>query len=246
MLTGLITGLLAPGATAPVVAPPVLRTWPHDVTSYTEGLVWDRGRLFESAGLYGHSDVREVQPGTGRVLHRHRLAARFFGEGLTTVGARLVQLTWREHRGMVWTKDGLRRVGTFRFTGEGWGLARMGDRLVMSDGTAMLRFLNPTTFRVTRRLAVSDGGRPVPMLNELEVIRGEVWANVYQTNDVVIINPDTGRVRLRLDLTGLWRWVPAGTAVDVLNGIAWDRAHDRVLLTGKLWPRVFEVSSRPG
>lgn len=226
---------------APVVAPELIATAGHDPGSYTQGLVWHRGRLFESAGQYGASQVRELDPRTGRPVRSRRLGAAYFGEGLALHRDRLIQLTWRERTAFVWDRDTFRRRGTFTYRGEGWGLASRGGRLVMSDGTAVLRFLDPATFRVVRRVRVTDGGRPVRGLNELESVGGLVWANVYLTEDIVAIDPASGRVRVRLRLSGLIDRLPPDPRIEVLNGIAWDPARDRVLVTGKYWPRMFWI-----
>ncbi len=226
-------------ARAPRVTPRVVGSVPHDADAFTEGLVWQRGRIYESTGLYGASDVRETHPATGAVLRRTPLAPRYFGEGLAVIGDRMYQLTWKERTAIVRDRRTLRRVGTRTYAGEGWGLAPLGRRLVMSDGTAVLRVVDPATFRVLRRIRVRDGGTPVVRLNELEVVHGRIWANVWQSDDIVVIDPASGRVTLRLDLSGLRGRLPVGGRPEVLNGIAWDRRADRVLVTGKWWPRTF-------
>jgi len=233
-------------APAPVLRPAVTAVLPHDPGSYTQGLVWQRGRLFESAGLYGRSDLREVRPRTGRVLRVRRLPARYFAEGLAAVDDRLVQLTWREGTAFVWARDTFRPRGRATYSGEGWGLATHGRRLLMSDGTSALRVLDARTLReVAPRIPVRDAGTPPGRLNELEVVHGLVWANLYPTDRVAVIDPATGRVRATLDLSGLRRRLPAGSRAEALNGIAWDRAGDRVLVTGKWWPRMFALRVPP-
>ncbi|MEZ5081397.1 MAG: glutaminyl-peptide cyclotransferase [Thermoleophilia bacterium] len=248
-LVALVVAATAPASlstAAPVVTPQTIGTWPHDPAAFTQGLVWHRGGFLESTGLYGQSSVRRVRLRDGRVLRIRRLPSRYFAEGLALAAGRAVQLTWREHTAFVRSPTTFRVLRRQTYRGEGWGLASMGRRLVMSDGTATLRVLDPTTFRVIRRVRVTDAGTPVALLNELEVVRGEIWANVWQTDDIVIINPRNGRVRVRLDLRGLKARLPAGGQVDVLNGIAWDRGRHRVYVTGKLWPRMFAIPDRPG
>lgn len=231
----------AAAAAAPRVVPIVTGTLPHDPRAFTEGLLLHGGVFYESTGLYGSSDVRRVRPSDGRVLARRALPRRMFGEGLAMARGRLVQLTWKERTALVWSPRGLGRAGGFRYAGQGWGLARMGRRLVMSDGTATLRVLDPATFRVVRRVRVTDGGRPVARLNELEVVGGRIWANVWQSDDIVVIDPATGRVRLRVDASGLRGLLPPGGRPEVLNGIAWDPASQAVYVTGKWWPLMFRL-----
>jgi len=237
----------AQGATrAPVLRPAPVAVLPHDPGAYTQGLVWWRGRLFESAGLYGRSDLREVQPRTGRVLRRRALPPRYFAEGLAAADTRLIQLTWREGTMFVWDRDTFRPRGRARYAGEGWGLATWGRRLLMSDGSSALRVLDARTLReVAPRIPVRDAGAPVGRLNELEVVHGLVWANLYPTDRIAVIDLRTGRVRATLDMSGLRRRLPAGSSAEALNGIAWDRAGDRVLVTGKWWPRMFALRVPP-
>lgn len=224
----------------------VVRSFPHDRAAYTQGLFVHRGRLYESTGLNGQSSLRRVDLQTGRVLQRRDVAAQHFGEGAAVVGGRILQLTWRSQIGFIYDLATFRPLGTFRYTGEGWGLTTDGRRVIMSDGTSQLRFLDPVTLRETSRVNVTLNGRPVGMLNELEFVNGEVFANVYTTDQIVRINPNTGRVIGVIDLRGLLSARDrAGPPVDVLNGIAWDAAQRRLYVTGKLWPRLYEIQLIP-
>ena len=220
----------------------LVRSYPHDPGAFTQGLIFENGFLYEGTGLNGRSSIRKVELATGKVLQRRDLSAEFFGEGLTSWRGRLVQLTWREGTGFVYDQASFRPVSRFSYPGEGWGLTHDGRRLIMSDGTPELRFLDPTTFAELGRVTVTDGGRPLPYLNELEFVRGEVFANVWTTDRIARINPSTGRVTGWMNLAGLLG--PAdrrGREVDVLNGVAYDPAGDRLFVTGKLWPKLFEI-----
>jgi glutaminyl-peptide cyclotransferase len=232
----------APGP-APVAGYRVVASFPHDPQAFTQGLLFRNGHLYESTGLQGRSSVREVALETGAVVRRHDLAPEHFAEGLALLSGRLFQLTWKSERGFLYEADTLRPVGEFRYTGEGWGLTASGDgrSLVLSNGTATLRFLDPVTFAVQRTLAVQDAGRSVPDLNELEWVKGEVWANVWLTERLVRIDPASGRVTGWVDLAGLPLPEHRTGNEDVLNGIAYDAAGDRLFVTGKLWSRVYEL-----
>jgi len=238
--TGATTTPSAPGP-APSIAWEVVATFPHDPTAFTQGLLLTPdGRLFESTGLYGSSDVREVDLADGTVLQEADLAPELFGEGLALAGDRLVQLTWREGTALLWDPDGLEPLGSFAYEGEGWGLCPDGDRLVMSDGSARLTFRDPATFAVTGGVDVTLDGTPVDDLNELECVDGAVWANVWLTDRIVRIDLASGRVTGVLDLTGLLDR-SAAPGADVLNGIAFRPDTGTFLVTGKLWPTVFEL-----
>jgi len=223
----------------------VVGIYPHDFRAFTQGLVYDDGRFYESTGRLGASSVRRVHVGTGVVLQKKDLEDEHFGEGLALVGDHLIQLTWTSQIGFVHDRATLEPVGEFSYPGEGWGLAYDGAELVMSDGTAELRFLDPATFAETRRVTVVDTNGPVTLLNELEYVEGEVWANIWQTDRIARISPETGDVIGYINLEGLldhWAWSrfwPLHT--DVLNGIAYDDETDRVFVTGKLWPVLFEI-----
>lgn len=232
----------APAAAAgiPVCGYRVQRVFPHDAQAFTEGLFFRDGQLFESTGLEGKSTIRRMELG-GRVSKEVALAPNMFGEGIVDWGREIVSVTWRGGAGFRWGIDDLRRTGAFRYAGEGWGLTQDGRRIVMSDGTARLRFMDPMTMREQGSLAVSADGRPVPMLNELEWVRGEVLANVWQTDRIARIDPASGRVKAWIDLAGL-RASAGGTGTDdVLNGIAYDRRGDRLFVTGKNWSKLFQI-----
>jgi len=219
----------------------VVKAFPHDPTAFTQGLVFADGILYESTGLRGHSTLRKVKLETGKVLQQVKVEDRFFAEGLALFGEELLQLTWEEHVGFVYDKKTLKQIRTFFYPTEGWGLASDGQRLVMSDGSSRLYFLDPKTQMRGRAIEVKDGGRPVPRLNELEFVRGELWANVWTTDRIARIDPETGRVIGWIDLTGLLRPEARGPEGDVLNGIAWDKANDRIFVTGKKWPWLFQI-----
>ncbi len=219
----------------------VVRTLPHDPAAYTQGLLLSEGVFYESVGQYGFSEVRRVEVATGKVLARQPLHADRFGEGLVRHGSRLVQLTWQHGIGYVYDVESLAVVDSFTYSGEGWGLTSDGTALIMSDGTATLRFVDPDSFTVVREVEVTENGAPLSKLNELEYVDGELFANIYQSNWIVRIDPATGLVLGWIDLEAL---VPAdkrGSEADVLNGIAWDPSTRHFFITGKRWPVVYEV-----
>ena len=227
----------------------IVAEYPHDPAAFTQGLVYTNGQLFESTGLNGRSSLREVELSTGRVLRSVPLSNELFGEGLTLANGQLFQLTWQNHIGFVYEPDTFDVVRTFTYTHEGWGIAFDGRQLIVSDGTPTLRFLDLDTLTATSQVNVTYHGQPVNELNELEWVHGEVWANIWQTNFIARINPQTGEVTGWIDLTGLLAQSTAtpvpNQPVDVLNGIAYDEAHDRLFVTGKLWPRLFEIKLMP-
>lgn len=236
----------------PVAVARVVARYPHDRTAFTEGLVWHDGQLFESVGREGLSDVRRVRLADGKILARATIPATQFGEGLTawtdragTNGAgraELVSLTWHDGIAHRWDPARLKHRGTARFEGEGWGLTTLGPDLVQSDGTPTLRFLDPATLAVQRRVAVTLRGQPLKDLNELEAVDGQLFANVWHTPYLVRIDPASGRVTGAVDLTAIVREVGAADPEAVANGIAWDAKGRRLFVTGKLWPTLYEVT----
>jgi glutamine cyclotransferase len=234
-----------PRASAPIAGYRVVRVFPHDPQAFTQGLAYFDGLLYEGTGLIGRSSIRKVKLENGEVLQIQKIDPQYFGEGIAVVGDRLFSLTWQSGVGFIYDRATFRRTGTFTYRGEGWGLTHDGARLIMSDGTAYLRFLDPATQKEIGRLQVRDGERPVPNLNELEYVKGEVFANVWQTDRIARIAPATGRVTGWIDLQGLLNPRDAAQGVDVLNGIAYDAAADRLFVTGKLWPKLFEIKIVP-
>jgi glutaminyl-peptide cyclotransferase len=228
-------------AQIPVYGYEIVHTYPHDRQAFTQGLVYRDGFLYEGTGLNGRSGLRKVRLETGEVLEQHPLAGRYFGEGITDWGEDLLQLTWQSGIGFVYDRQSFTQKRTFEYDGEGWGLTHDMSTLMLSDGTAQLRFLDPVSFEVIGQYTVRDGGTPVANLNELEYVRGEIFANIWQTDRVVKILPSTGQVTGWIDLSGLLNARDRETPVDVLNGIAYDSQHDRLFVTGKLWPKLFEI-----
>lgn len=234
---------------APEPVPPevfgyrVVQEFPHDPQAFTQGLFFHDGFLYESTGLRGESTLRRVELASGEVLEERRLLPQFFGEGAALAGDFIYQLTWEAGIGFVYTRESFRLVREFRYSGEGWGLTFDGEHLVMSDGSDSLRFLDPNSLREVRTLEVTADGAPLPQLNELEWIDGEIWANIWMDNRIARIRPDTGEVIAFVDLTGI---LPLSfrlqyPEMDVLNGIAWDAADGRIFVTGKKWPKLYEI-----
>ena len=229
--------------TAPVYGYRIVNEYPHDRTAFTQGLVYADGDLYEGTGRYGESTLRRVDLESGDVLQSYALDPRHFGEGIAVLGDRIYQLTWQTKTAFVYDRETFAPLGTFGYPTEGWGLTTDGERLIMSDGTSKLVFRDPETFAEVGSVVVQDDDQPIPYLNELEYIDGEVWANVWRTDVIVRIDPGTGRVNSWINLTDLLN--RGEQRADVLNGIAHDSATGRIFVTGKLWPRLFEIEPDP-
>jgi len=230
-----------PGSKAPTAGYTVVRSYPHDPKAFTQGLEYHDGFLYEGTGLKGQSAVRKVELETGKVVQEEKINRGYFGEGITLTAGKLFELTWQTKTGFVYDAKTFKLIRNFSYFGEGWGLTHDDAGLVMSDGTSTLRFLELTRFSERRRLKVTDGAAPIPNLNELEIIKGEIWANVWQTDYIARISPRDGLVVGWINLRGLLNAADTKSKVDVLNGIAYDAARDRIFVTGKLWPKVFEI-----
>jgi glutaminyl-peptide cyclotransferase len=222
----------------------VISRRPHDRSSFTQGLELANGRLYEGSGLRGQSTLREVDPRTGAVSRSISIDSKYFGEGITVVEDRVIQLTWQEHTALVYRLSDFGQITTFTYDTEGWGLCDDGTRLIMSDGTSRLYLRDRSTFALNGTVSVTNDGAPVDQLNELECVDGQVYANVWQTDTIVRIDPSTGNVTATIDASGLLSASEAKDA-DVLNGIAYDASTKSFLLTGKLWPTLFEVRFVP-
>jgi len=239
----ILQGCLFPGNSdgIPVYTYNITSIYPHDRDAFTQGLVFEGGFLYEGTGLLGQSTLRRVEFETGEILQVHELPVQFFGEGITIYGDKIIQLTWRSNIGFVYDKNSFELLQEFNYSTEGWGITHDGTRLIMSDGTSTLHFLDPQTLEEIGQLEVFDNRGPVTRLNELEYIQGEIYANVWQTDRIAIIAPETGRVVGWVDLRGLLTAEDRSEPVDVLNGIAYDAESDRLFVTGKLWPKLFEI-----
>ena len=223
----------------------VVHAYPHDQHAFTQGLVYVNGHLYESTGIEGQSTLREEDLETGRIQHMQLVSDKYFAEGLTEWKNTLVQLTWQSHTAMVYDRATFRLLRSFHYDGEGWGLTHDAKSLILSDGTATLRFFDPGTFKEVRRLTVTDHGKPITQLNELEFIHGEIYANVWHTDHIARISPATGHVTGWIDLKGLMPHDQLSSDEAVLNGIAYDAARNRLFVTGKLWPKIFEIEVIP-
>jgi glutaminyl-peptide cyclotransferase len=230
---------------APASGYKIVAEFPHSTSSYTEGFFYRDGLFYEGTGLKGSSAVLVVEPETGKVLQSRSLPEEYFGEGIIDWGPNLYEWTWQSHICFVYDRFSLRPIGQFTYSGEGWGMTRTSREIITSDGTASLRFRNPKTFQEIRYIVVKDDGKPVEELNELEYVKGEIYANIWHSDRIARISPKDGHVIGWIDLTGL---LPASRRVNgesVLNGIAYDAQHDRLFVTGKQWPTVFEIQIVP-
>jgi len=237
----------------PAVPPPipvytckVVNTFPHDRQAFTQGLAFENGILYEGTGGYGSSSIRKVDMESGRVLQEYKLPARYFGEGITLYKDTLIQLTWKSNAGFVYDKNSFKLLREFAYPTDGWGITHDGSRIIMSDGTSNLYFLDPESFKTIGYVEVHDKNGPVNMLNEMEYIDGKIYANVWATDNIAIIDPDDGSVTGWIDLSGLRGAGNNSNSTDVLNGIAYDAQTGRMFVTGKLWPQLFEITQSTG
>ncbi|MFC1917813.1 glutaminyl-peptide cyclotransferase [Chloroflexota bacterium] len=219
----------------------VINTYPHDREAFTQGLVFDGGILFEGTGLNGRSSLRKVELETGKIIQFHKLPGKYFGEGITAYKDTIIQLTWKSNTGMVYNRNSFSLLRQFSYAGEGWGITNDGKRLIMSDGSSTLTFLDSETFTSINYIEVHDGDDHIYNLNELEYVNGKIFANIWQTDKIAIIEPVDGRVVGWIDLNGILQTQSFSGQVDVLNGIAYDVQTDRLFVTGKLWPFLFEI-----
>ncbi len=225
----------------PIFSYNVINTYPHDVTAFTQGLVFHQGALYESTGLRKQSGLRKIDLTTGSILNFRPLADKHFGEGLTVWDEKLIQLTWRAQKGFVYDKESFAKLREFSYQTEGWGLTQDNTCLIMSDGSATLRFFNPENFNQIRQFEVRAGNLPVPALNELEFIQGEIYANIWNTDYIARISPKTGEVVGLIDLSRILDKTDRTQQTSILNGIAYDAETDRLFVTGKRWPKLFEI-----
>lgn len=228
-------------AAAPVHGYKIIAKYPHSTQNYTEGFFYLGGLFYEGTGLVGHSAVIVTKPETGQVLQSVTLPGEYFGEGIVDWGPYLYEWTWQSHICFVYDRFSLQRVKQFTYTGDGWGMTRTAKEIITSDGTSTLRFRNPETFAETRHIVVKDGGHPIEQLNELEYIKGTIYANVWHSDRIARISPRDGHVIDWIDLSGLISADQMVNAESVLNGIAYDAQHDRLFVTGKQWPTIFEI-----
>jgi glutaminyl-peptide cyclotransferase len=230
----------------------IINTYPHNTNAFTEGLIYSEGYLYESTGLLedtsgnilGPSSLRQQELATGNIIQQTNLPLQYFGEGMTIVNNKVIQLTWQTHIGFIYDKNTFAQIGNFTYSTEGWGLTYNGSQLIMSDGTDKLYFFDPTTFQRTSQVQVLDGNTPIVNINELECVNGDIYANIWLTNKIAIINSQTGQVKAWIDLTGL----PGPTnpnADSVLNGIAYDQQNNRLFVTGKEWPNLYQIKLVP-
>jgi glutaminyl-peptide cyclotransferase len=241
----LVLAALPCSAATPVMGYKVIAEYPHSTESYTEGFFYLDGLFYEGTGIAGHSALLVIQPETGKPVQRRDLPPQYFGEGIINWGPNVYQWTWQSHVCFVYDRFTLRPIRQFTYTGEGWGMSRTGKELITSDGTSILRFRDPNTFQETHHIVVKDGATPIEQLNELEFIKGEIYANVWHSNRIARIDPRNGHVIAWIDLTGI---LPADQMVNeesVLNGIAWDAKGNRLFVTGKQWPKIFEIRMVP-
>ncbi|MFI5263609.1 MAG: glutaminyl-peptide cyclotransferase [Candidatus Kapaibacterium sp.] len=226
---------------APLYTYEVISTWYHDPEAFTQGLQFYNGELYESTGLNGRSSLRRVELTTGKVLQKIDIDKEYFAEGMTILGDKIYQLTYQTHIGFIYDRKTFAKIGSWHYEGEGWGLTTDGKELIMTNGSNKINFLDPKSLAITRTIEIIDEGMPVENLNELEYIKGEIYANIWTTDRAIRIDPVTGKINGWVDLSGLLTPTERTEKVDVLNGIAYDEKGDRLFVTGKLWPKLFEI-----
>jgi len=246
-LAGLPLLIAAPAAaqTIPIEPAHVVATFPHDTGAFTEGLLWHDGSLYEATGEPGRSSIRKVDLATGKVLQKVAIPAPTFGEGIVIWKNQIISLTWKQQTGWRWDLKTFRKIGEFHYPGEGWAMTSDGSHILMSDGTDQIRVLDPATMKELRRITVTADGKPLDMINELEWVDGEILANVWMTNVIARIDPKTGHVTGWIDLSALTAEINPANPDDVPNGIAWDAKGHRLFVTGKEWPKLFEIAWPP-
>jgi glutamine cyclotransferase len=241
----LLLALSLPCLAAPTYTYKIIAKYPHSTSSYTEGFFYLNGLFYEGTGLNGHSEILVTQPETGKIIQHRDLPSQYFGEGIIDWGPNLLEWTWQSHIGFVLDRATLHPLATFHYDGEGWGITHTPTELITSDGTPTLRFRNPNTFAETRHITVNDGPNPIDQLNELEFIHGEIYANIWHSDRIARISPKDGHIIAWIDLTGLLPDVEKISPEAVLNGIAYDAKSDRLFVTGKQWPAIFEIKILP-
>ncbi len=225
----------------PILKYEVINIFPHDSNAFTQGLVWKDGFLYEGTGLYGSSSLRKVDFKTGKVLQQYNLPEDVFGEGITIFDDKIYQLTWREQTGFIYDLNTFQLLETFSYTHEGWGMTHDMEYLIISDGTPTLYFMDPFTLEEVKRIDVHHQQAPLKHINELEYIKGKIYANIWQTDQIAIIDPQSGKIIAWLDLSGILNPEDINQAIDVLNGIAYESESDMLFVTGKLWPKIFQI-----
>jgi glutamine cyclotransferase len=230
-----------PNVPAPKYGYQIVNIFPHDSNAFTQGLILMDGKLLESTGEEGRSSLRRVELESGKVLKKVDVPVPYFAEGIAVLNGKIYQLTWQHHVGFIYDAQTFDRIGQFNYDSEGWGLTTDGQSLILSDGSNRIRFIDPASYGVTRTITVQDAGTPVNELNELEYVQGEIYANVWHDNKIAVIDPHSGRVTSWINLSGLMAPGELEDPEAVLNGIAYDQASDRLIVTGKLWPRLFEI-----
>lgn len=225
----------------PILQYEIINSFPHDPKAFTQGLVWENGFLYEGTGLYGRSSLRKLDLETGEILQQYNLPDDFFGEGITIFEDRIYQVTWKEKIGFIYDLNTFQLLGTFSYPHEGWGITHNGEYLIISDGTPILHFLEPSTLEEAKQVQVYENQIPINRINELEYIQGKIYANIWQTDRIAIIEPESGKITAWLDLSGILDPTDVNQKIDVLNGIGYDSENDRLFVTGKLWPKIFQI-----
>lgn len=240
-----LNNILQKNSNLPIYTYRIINTFNHDPTAYTQGLVAHDGYIYESTGKYGQSSIRKIELNSGKIIQKYNLADNYFGEGITIFQDKIIQLTWKSKTCFVYNLDDFKLIKKFSITTEGWGITHDGERIIYSNGSSTLFFLSPDTYELIGQIKVTAESKPVSNLNELEYVEGEIFANIWQTNTIARIKPESGQIKGWVELDGLLEQKDLPDKVDVLNGIAYDSNNNRLFVTGKLWPKLFEIELNP-